>query len=226
MRNLKITSTLLMVCFCAYSYSQPATDNNATSDKAEAGKINEAVLSLSYANGGMNFGLLYKRQVAEKRFFRMSLADIRFNRQKDSPRYSNQFATSRENFAANLNFGVEWRFSVHEKIQLYTGIDVVAGATHYANRVYNPSPGLERNQVFELTAGLAFNSGIIVQVHELVRIGLNLSPDVLYTWRPWDYYNDMGERVKGNSNGVNTSIGTGTVQAHVIFHWQGKGKKK
>lgn len=228
MRNLKVIPLVFLACLSVQAYSQTASNENVRWDKSSTPKINEAILSLSYAGGGMNFGLLYKRQVAEKRFFRMSLADISFNRQKDSPRYTNQFARSQENFSANLELGVEWRFKVHEQIQLYTGIDAVAGAVHYANRVYDPSLPLDfqRNQDFRLRAGLAFNSGILINVHEMIRIGLNLSPDVLYFWSPWDYQDETGQRLKGQSHGVNTSIGTGSIQAHVIFHWKSNRKKK
>ena len=228
MSNWKIVLILLLVCVAVRAQSQSLADEAVVANESATAKTNEAILSLSYAGGGINFGLLYKRQVAEKRFFRMSLADISFNRTKDSPRYSNQFPTSRENFSANLNLGVEWRFRVHEKIQLYTGIDAVAGAAHYANRVYDPSlPRDEQlNQDFRLRAGLAFNSGILINVHEMIRIGLNLSPDVLYSWSPWDYQDETGQTFKGQSHGVNTSIGTGAIQAQVIFHWKSGRKKK
>jgi len=123
---------------------------------------------------------------------------------------------------------VEWRFKVSERIQLYTGIDAVVGAAHYANRIYDPSMTRDQqlNQDFRLRAGLAFNSGILVNVHEMIRIGLNLSPDVLYSWSPWDYQSEAGQTFRGQSHGVNTSIGTGTIQAQVIFHWKSSRKKK
>ena len=185
---------------------------------------NEAVLSLSYANGGIAFGLLYKRQVSEHRFFRLSLADIRFTGIRDEPYYSNQFPTRRTNFSANLTMGVEFRFKLHKLVTTYTGIDVLAGFRHYTYRVSNPSlPVREQiTQDYTITAGLAFNSGVLFEVHELVKVGLNLSPDVYYWFSPWENDFGSGNIYKGKTHGVSTSFGSSSVQLLVIFRWERK----
>lgn len=185
---------------------------------------NEAILSLSYANGGIGLGLIYKRQVAEKRYFRISLADIEFFRNKNIPYYSSQFPYSHLTFKANLTLGVEWRFKLHKKVTSYTGVDILCGASLYSNQTHDPSLPANRqiSKDYAISAGLAFNSGVIVEVHEQIRLGLNLSPDVFYTFRPWERDYGNGQINKGKSHSVSTSFSSSSVQLQVIFHWDRK----
>lgn len=186
--------------------------------------VNEAILSLSYANGGMAFGLIYKRQVAEKRYFRISAANLQFYGVDNNPIYSNQFPTRYIRASVNLTLGVEWRFKIHKMIWTYTGIDVLFGANFYANRVDNPSlPTNQRtDEDFNLKSGLAFNSGVLIDVHEMISIGLNLSPDIYYQYSPWEYDDGNGTVYKGQRHSVRTSFSSGSVQAQVIFRWKRK----
>lgn len=184
---------------------------------------NEAILSLSYANGGMAFGLVYKRQVAAKRYFRMSIADISFYRNQSDPVYTNQFPSRHLRVEAELNVGVEWRFRLHKRVSTYTGIDVLAGFGYYQNRLVNPSlpPQQLKDEDYSITAGLAFNSGVIIDVHDMIKVGLNVSPDVFYRFSPWDYENGVQE-FKGANHRVSTSFSSGSIQLQVIFHWERK----
>lgn len=182
---------------------------------------NEAILSLSYSNGGMAFGLIYKRQVSAKRYFRISLADISINRYQRTPITSNQFPARYLRIEAEFNMGVEWRFKLHKRVSTYTGIDVLAGFGYYQNRVLNPAlPYNQNNDVdYSINCGLAFNSGVIIDVHEMIKVGLNVSPDVFYRFSPWDYDNGVQE-FKGETHSVSTSFSSGSIQLQIIFHWE------
>lgn len=188
---------------------------------------NEAALSLSFANGGIGFGLIYKRQVAENRYFRLSLADIHIMRRASVPVHSGQFRSYGENVSANLELGVEWRFKVHSKVLLFTGVDAVLGATHYASRIDNPAlpENQQIDQDFTLRTGVALNSGVLVNVHEVIRVGLNISPGILYSWSPWEYEDANAITRKGNEHRISTTLSSGSVQALVVFHWGSAGRR-
>ncbi len=222
---------LSFILYCGHGFSQEEavlTDSSRVSKDTIHGmpRVNEAILALSYANGGIAFGLIYKRQITEKRFFRASLADIGFYQENNVPAFSNQFSTSYLRTTLRLTLGVEWRFKLHKRVWSYTGIDVLFGARFYGNKVRDPSLPVNEQieKHYSLQAGLAFNSGIVVEVHEMIRIGLNLSPDVYYQYSPWEFNDGNGTNYKEENHVVATSFSSASVQATIIFHWPRKSR--
>lgn len=216
MKRVGIVLLLCVCCSVPRLYAQ--TD---TISKSRFVALNEAALSLSYAGGGMAFGVIYKLQVGRRRFFRASLADIRFNGTDNAPVYSNQFPSRYLNFNANLSLGVEWRFKLHKLVTTYTGIDIVAGVSYYVQRIADPSlpANFKFDDRFDFSAGLAFNSGVRFRVHELIRVGINVSPDIIYKYSPWEYSDSQGNLFKGVRHTVGTSFNSGSVQLQMIFVW-------
>ncbi|MCF8256007.1 MAG: hypothetical protein K9J06_00520 [Flavobacteriales bacterium] len=203
-------------------------DSSKVVSVAQKPKANEAILSLSYANAGMSFGLLYKRQLGKRTYLRVGLVDFSAAISDDEPEFTNQFPTKSRGVSGALNLGLEFRFNLHPRMHTYTGVDLVAGGGYGLYMVDNPAlPTIERtNETWQLKLGLAFNSGILVDVHKLLRIGINISPNILYSMQPWDYGYNYGTPYKGVRHRVTSTFDTGSVQLFLVIHWDRKTKKE
>lgn len=100
---------------------------------------NEAILSLSYAYGGMSFGLIYKRQLGKRTYLRTGLVDFNSSLRNNEPTFTNQFPTKTRSVSGAVQLGLEFRFNLHPRIQTYTGVDLVAGGMFSIYMVDNPA---------------------------------------------------------------------------------------
>lgn len=235
MKNVGIASIvyLLVLGFTAVEVlAQVNTATPATVEKVDTlpqkQRSNEAILSLSYANGGMNFGLLYKMQLGKRTYFRLALADISFSSEKYRPTQSTTFPRSSQGGSVALNGGVEFRFKLHRLVQTYTGVDLIVGFDISRQKTDNPSlPASQKSDVdWTMKTGLGFSSGIVVQALPNFLIGVNLAPSITYQYRPYDYYDNDGVLTEdGAYHWLNTSFSLSSVQLFFIYRWDRKPKK-
>lgn len=182
---------------------------------------NEAILALSYQNGGLGFGILYKKEVNKNRFFRLGLTNIGFSHYTETPSPSSSFEYRTTNFQGSVVIGYEFRFQLHPKVFTYTGIDAMAGFQRILRKAvfdsnFTDDQSIE-NHIIQL--GLVFNSGVQVRVHEMIMLGINLSPNVFYANRR---VMDSEEDEHIVDHAVEATFNSSFVQATVVFTWPKK----
>ncbi|MGB0916746.1 MAG: hypothetical protein ACPGU4_04090 [Flavobacteriales bacterium] len=207
----------------AQTNNSPTTKDDLKKDSRPL--TNEAILALSYQNGGLGFGVIYKKEVKENRFFRLGLANIGFNQYSESFSSSANYKYRNTDFVGNLVVGFEFRFRLHPKVFTYTGIDGMIGVS-YASRVTDFHAQFIDDQTASSTVlqiGVVLNSGVQVKVHNLIMVGINVSPNIYFARR---FVNDSSEDETIVDNAVQTSFDSSVVQATVVFTWPRKASKK
>lgn len=220
MERARVTLITVITSFTVAfgSYSQTA-ENNISDDGRQLS--HEAILALSYQNGGLGFGMFYKKEMRKNRFFRIGLANVTIGHYTDSPNYPDPYKYVYNNYRVDLMTGYEFRFQLHPKVFAYTGIDVLLGYERYVNKELFESPIYEDRirETNVIRAGLAFNSGVQVKVHEVIMVGVNITPNVFYARRMRADSQLLEDNV---DNGVEGSFNSSIVQATVIFNWPRK----
>ncbi len=229
---MKLGITLLIATVVAISPSlvkaqQTGEEQEANTQTVSAPKTsalsNESILSLSYQNGGLGFGILYKREVRRNRFFRIGLANVGFLTYSETPLYNTNYFSEYSEFTAGLVTGFEFRFQLHRIVWTYTGVDFLLGIDYADVRRKYESPFIDDDffESYVLRTGLVFNSGVQVKVHEVIMIGVNISPDIYYARR---FQKDDSLDDPVTDNAVATSFSSASVQATIIFHWPRKSR--
>jgi hypothetical protein len=216
-----LLSVLVLESVCVKAQRKDSTVEDAAEVSEASPLANEAILALSYQNGGLGFGILYKREKKKNRFFRLGVTNVGFSYYTDTPSPTSQYMYRISSFQGSVVIGYEFRFQVHPKVFTYTGIDAMAGLQR-STRIVDYGSSIIDNQSLETTiiqAGLVFNSGVQVRVHELIMLGINLSPNVFYANRR---VVDSEEDESINDHGVEATFNSSFVQATVVFHWPKK----
>lgn len=225
MKNGLIASlVLLLIGFAVgnvFAQQNESTDQVQIKPQIAEPLSNEAILALSYQNGGLGFGIIYKKELKRNRFVRVGLTNVGINYYTETPSANSLYKYVYKSFEADLMVGYEFRFQLHPKVFTYTGIDVLFGFQNVSRtQDYHSTffdDYFQESYIFQ--AGLAFNSGVQVKLHELVMLGINITPNVFYARRIIDN-SDEDENISDDA--VSTSFNSAFVQATVVIHWPRK----
>ena len=214
---------LVQVMMCSNVLAQEADQGIPVSEKKSAPSndlSNEAILSLSYRDGGLGFGIMYKKEFKSMRFFRIGLANMGVSTFSNTPDPSSIYSNKYLDLDLALVTGFEFRFRLHPIVYTYTGIDLLVGYSHEKRTIDFFSTYYDDRVTTShiVQVGFAFNSGVQVKVHEVIMVGINISPDIFYARRMYKDHTDE----KMSDDAFGTSFSSSSVQAQIIFNWPRK----
>lgn len=156
------------------------------------------------------------------------MADISISRNQHNPKLTSNFPYENINGSLELITGFEYRFKLHALVETYIGTDLVFGFGLGMTKISNPAlpTGSTSDLDYSISTGLGLGSGILVKAIKGFHIGLNLSPTILFTYSPYDSYDENGDLViEGTNQGLGTYFNSSSVQLLFMYRWEAKPKK-
>lgn len=166
-----------------------------------------------------NMGLQYKRSINENTFFRVCVLDLNLEASQKNSASSMSYPTDTYEMNGNVEFGLEKRRKITEKLSCFYGIDLLFEAG--VQRIHTDNPtyplSMRNTDFFHLNPGLGFGSGILLFLKEGFYLGAAVNPAIVYQFNRKD--NVYVEEGKDKNPGVSIKLGTVPVSVSFMYRW-------
>ncbi len=179
-------------------------------------KFNEIDLSINSITN-LDFGIDYKTSFNSNTLLRLELFNFDFKTTENDPANPSLFKTNHNNLQSNIGIGIEKRKTLSDKLNFYTGIDILLNV--YWDRLKTDNPFLSENlrtvDALSLNPGLGFKTGLHYKLNNDLSIGFSFSPHVYFRYLQVGTSFDSKEKEKeGNIN-----INLDEISLSIIYRW-------
>lgn len=146
-------------------------------------KIKEYYLTFA-SFSPFNIQLQFKKQVAKKTFFKLSLVNLSYNESHFSGSNSGQISTSSITYSGGLQLGLEFRKHLTKKFSLYHGPNLRATYDLSISRNYNPMipQQQQKNTTQTLQGAIPYTLGLLFNITDHILIASEINPSIRYDY--------------------------------------------
>jgi len=167
-----------------------------------------------------SYGIQYKYGLSTHTAFRVALTNINIGYNSYIPAETNQFSNSDFVAHGGIEFGLEKRYMLADKIGAFYGFDFVFYGRYGHGWSNNPNLPIVSRQLndISISPGLGFKSGFIATIKNGFSASAEISPQLLYNHSSHDRVIDSKvEADKSNALGFNMDFKS--VKISLLYQW-------
>lgn len=162
-------------------------------------KIKEYYLTFA-SFSPFNIQLQFKKQVAKKTFFKLSLVNLSYNESYSGSSNPNQFPVNTTTYSGGLQAGIEFRKNLSKNFSLFHGPNLKAvynlGISMYLDPAVPKEKQKNTSQTFQ--GAIPYTLGILFNITPNILISSEINPGVMYNY---NWYTDGQNSTKNFGTG-------------------------
>lgn len=153
----------------------------------------------------LNIQLQFKKQIAKRTFFKLSLVNLSYNESYSGSSNPNQFTVNTATYSGGLQVGIEFRKTLNKNFALYHGPNLKAAYYLGISKYLDPSVSNEKqkNTTQTFQSAIPYTLGILFNITPNILISSEINPSVMYNY---NWYTD-GQNSTKNFGSGNFNIG-------------------
>ena len=167
-----------------------------------------------------NFGLQYKSETKKGNYFRVGMTSLVSHFLKSNPASPTLYNHTSTNLSGGFDIGLEKRKQVTERLTAFYGINLTASTDFQRSKYDDPTlpANLRFTDDFNISPGLGFNSGFILNVLNNFSISAEIMPRLLMIFN--SNQNVIGtNKVKDTNMGGSFNFNSSSVRISFVYNW-------